>query len=468
MQIIESLVFILTIVILVVLIKSKSIKKQHISPLLLVTLASFTIHIVFESSRWQIYPMYIAVVLVIAMGVFARLRIKEYQNMKAMRIVILITSTIFLLLSGVSSFAFPLYDMPLTSGEFSIGTESFVLIDNDRDEIYGAAGSRKIKIQMWYPAKFTEGYDLVPWLEDGRVVAQALAKDMNLPLFVLDHTELTISNSYREAPISDDSEKYPVVVISHGWRGFRNLHTDIAEELASFGYVVVAIDHTYGSVATVFNDEEIAFLNLDALPERDTTSDFLEYANKLVSTYAGDITLTLNKLEMMNTGDVLSRFAGRLDLTSIGLLGHSTGGGADVAVAINDERIKAVIGMDAWVEPIYESEIEKGLNIPALFLRSGWWEDGLNNSNLLSLIDNSSGGPLLYQIDGTTHYDFSMVYMYSPLTKYMGLTGEVEGDYLVSILENTIITFFDQNLKGVTSVDIENIDELWEEVRKIE
>jgi hypothetical protein len=47
-------------------------------------------------------------------------------------------------------------------------------------------------------------------------------------------------------------------------------------------------------------------------------------------------------------------------MTRIGLLGHSTGG-ADVAVAINDIRIKALVGMDDWVEPIYDDdEIEKG------------------------------------------------------------------------------------------------------------
>ena len=178
-----------------------------------------------------------------------------------------------------------------------------------------------------------------------------------------------MSNSYKEAPIDNAQEQYPVVIISHGWKGFRNLHTDLAEELASLGYVVVGIDHTYGSVATYFSDEDIRYLNLEALPNRETHTDFLANANQLVNTYAGDITLTIDQLENMNSGDISTRFRGKLDLTNIGLLGHSTGAGAGAAVAISDSRIKALIGMDAWVEPICQTEIDKKLNMPSLFFK---------------------------------------------------------------------------------------------------
>ena len=468
MQIFESIVFLLTLAILVFLIKYKLIKKQYMSLLLGITLLSFILHIIFESTRWQIFPLYMTMFLCVGMAIFYIFRFEGFKNKKIIRRIILSLSGFLIIVSGFSSFAFPVSEMPLPSGEFSIGTESFVLTDSSREEMYADVGNRKIKIQFWYPAESTDGYDLVPWLEDGRVVAQALAKDMSLPPFILNHTALIMSNSYKEAPVSNAFDEYPIVVISHGWRGFRNLHTDLAEELASLGYVVVGIDHTYGSVATVFSDEEIAYLNPEALPDRETHSDFLEYANQLVNTYAGDIVLTLDELKKMNTGDVSSRFEGKLDLTNIGLLGHSTGGGADVAVAINDIRIKALIGMDAWVEPIYETEIQKGLDMPALFLRSGSWETGYNNINLLNLIDKSSGSSVLYQIEGTTHSDFSMAYMYSPLTKYLGITGKLSGDELVSIFKDMFVTFFDKNLKDDSSADINNMDEIWEDVRKIE
>jgi hypothetical protein len=432
-----------------------------------VAFITFLLHVVFENSRWQLYPLYLSLFLCffIVLGYF--FLFKSFRNRKLLNITTLLVTGVLILISGISSFSFPIYEIAIPTGDYLIGTQSFVLIDSERMEQYGTEGNRKIRIQMWYPAETVEEYENVPWLEDGKVVAQSLAQDMGLPRFVLDHTELIMSNSYQGAPISETLDEYPVVVISHGWRGFRNLHTDLAEELASLGYIVVNIDHTYGSVATVFSDEETAYLNLDALPNRETNTDFLDYANTLVNTYAGDITLTLDELEKMDAEGSLSMFEGKMDVTKIGLLGHSTGGGADVAVAINDERVKALVGMDAWVEPIYDTEIEKGLDVPALFLRSGSWEIGENNLNLNSLVESNADSSWLYQIDGITHYDFSMAYMYSPLTKYISITGELDGDYLVSILKTVITEFFDKNLKENFTIELNQFDETWEAVRRI-
>ena len=71
-------------------------------------------------------------------------------------------------------------------------------------------------------------------------------------------------------------------------------------------------------------------------------------------------------LKFMNALNV--EFEGKLDLANIGLLGHSTGGGAGVTVAINDDRIKALFSMDSWVEPLDDTDLETGLNIPCVFL----------------------------------------------------------------------------------------------------
>ena len=467
MQIIESIIFLLTIITLVLWVFNKSIRKQYLMILIGLSFLSLILHFVLEDTRWQLYPLYIAGILLIGIAILSLFEIIGFQNKRVFRVIILVLSGLLVIISGISNFVFPMYEIPLPSGDFLIGTESFVLIDENREEFYGEGGQRKIKIQFWYPAESTDGYDLVPWLEDGKVVAQSLATDTGLPSFVLNHTSQIMSNSYREAPINETYSEYPIVVISHGWRGFKNLHTDLAEELASLGYIVVGIDHTYGSVATVFSDDEIAYLNLDALPDRETTSNFLEYANTLVNTYAGDITLTLNELEKMNTGEVLSRFEGKLDLENIGLLGHSTGGGAGAAVAINDDRVKALFGMDSWVEPISDTEIAIGLDIPAIFLRSESWDTGPNNVNLMRLVMQNIDNTRLYQIKGTTHYDFSMAYMYSPLTKNLGMTGELEGDYLVSIFKSMIREFFDQTLKVDNNVGLIEISNPWDELLKL-
>lgn len=468
MQIFESIMYLFTLVGLGILIKFKTIKKQYINSFLVVIFISFLIHLFIENNRWQLIPLFISTGLFVGLASLYIIGFEKIKHIKVIRRIGLISSSLFAVVFALIIYVFPVYEIPIPNGDYLIGTESFILTDPSREEAYASIDTnRKIKIQIWYPSDNVDGYDLIPWLEDGRIVAQGLASDMGLPKFILNHTELISSNSHQRAPISDHLSTYPVVVISHGWRGFRNLHTDLAEELASQGYVVISIDHTYGSVATVFDDNNIAYLNSDALPDRESNDDFLEYANQLVYTYAGDIKLTLDQLEMMNQGLIQSQFEGKLNLSEIGLLGHSTGGGAGVSVALNDSRIKAVFGMDAWVEPIYDIEIDKQLSVPSLFLRSESWETGYNNTNLLALVDQTNSSSYLYQIQGTIHTDFSMAYMYSPITKTLGLTGKLDGDYLVDMLKEMITGFFSEHLYNHQVIEMNKLNENWDEVIKV-
>lgn len=375
------------------------------------------------------------------------------------KVIFITTSTLILLLSLGLIYAFPAGDIPNPSGTYPIGTLTFTVEDEDRLELYteDPLDTRKFAFRIWYPASNTGPNDPIQWI-DAKEISRELAKGIGLPSFVLDQTSEIPSHSYWFTSISDEEENYPVVIVSHGWGGFMSLHTDLAEELASRGYIVVSIDHTYGSVATVFEDE-IVYQNQEALPDREE-ANFLAAANQLVYTYAGDIAKTLDYLEEMNTSET-SFFEGRLDLENIGLIGHSTGGGADVAVALNDDRIDALIGLDAWVEPIQLTEIENGLTIPAVLLRSEAWEVGYNNEHLYALIENSAQARL-YQIDGTTHSDFSMAYMFSPLTGMIGYTGQLEKDYLVQMQKDIMNMFFDEHLKGIinSSIDLSDYDEL--------
>ncbi len=463
MLMIEVLLYVYGFIIAGLLIIKTPLKKNSIIILIGLLVVTLVIHILIGQIRWQLYPLYGGLFLLLLTLVFSF--IKGNQIMHVMKKAIFGVSLVLFIVSIISMLIFPVYAVPTPSGPYLIGTESFVIEDHSRLEIYGDRSNefRQFKIQLWYPAETTDGYERAPWLEDGIDIARGLSQDNNLPFFALDHTAETPSNAYLNAPISSALEQYPVIIISHGWRGFRNLHTDMAEELASIGYFVVAIDHTYGSVATVINDTVI-YLDKSALPWRDSTPDFLDYANRLVNTYAGDIVSTLDFLELMNQ-DVVSRFNQTMDLNTIGLLGHSTGGGASVSVGLNDARIDAIIGFDAWVEPIQETDISQGLNIPTLFLRSQTWETGPNNVTLKSLIEFSPVTPKLYQIDGTTHTDFTMIYMYSPLTKVIGFSGDLEGEYLNHMLKQMVTDFFNNQLRNYPDSAF-NPDQ-WPEVKTI-
>ena len=453
MLILEIFLLLITIVSLYLIMSNRIRNKIVFLSLFGLIVVVSVLNLVFSGLKWQLWLLYVAIDTIIIFGYF--IKIKEVNIKKRILKLVTIVSSIFIVLSGLFVFSFPKYNMPEVSGDYLIGTKTFI-VEDGREEIYtdDPLDTRRIKLQVWYPAETKEGYEQAPWLLDGITISRALSKDFGFPAFALNETAKVLSNSYLDAPISDSHNQYPIVIISHGWRGFRNLHTDFAEELASSGYIVVSIDHTYGSVATVFGEDDVAYLNKDALPSRDSTPDFLDYANRLVSTYGEDVISTIDYLEVLNSDSELSIFEGKLDLTKIGVIGHSTGGGGDVYAALKDDRIAALIGLDAWVESIDSTDISEGLNIPSLFLRSGDWETGENNDNLYALIDSSVGTSWLYQIDGTTHFDFSMVYMFSSLTKLVGFSGSVNSNDLNLILEEVIYNFLDETLRGSTSNNI--------------
>lgn len=457
MNVIEYLIYINVILLLVLNLKKIKISSKQTFVVFCFSGIILYLHFVLNVVRWQFYPVYFVYLFLILLLYFKGYKNKQLMGLKS----VLVNSLLgfFILLSIGLYFAFPMYDLPTPSGEFELGTTTYVIEDIDREEQYSDQEFRRFKIQIWYPAETVDGYIQAPWLEGGITVSRALAKDNGLPFFVLDHSSKIMSHSFYDAPLQESDTTFPVIIISHGWRGFSTLHTDFAEELASLGYIVVSIDHTYGSVATMFTEDDFAYLNLDALQPRDVNPDFLIDANLLVNTYAQDIISTIDYLEELNI-DSNSMFYNTIDFDRLGLLGHSTGGGAGVQAALLDGRIDAVLGLDSWVEPIGVTDLSNGLEIPSLFLRSGQWETGENNSYLYTLIQNSVPSNL-YQINGTTHFDFAMVYMYSSLTKFIGFSGSVDSSDLTFMLKDIITSYFDHTLKEEPiDLEIDSYDEI--------
>lgn len=111
-------------------------------------------------------------------------------------------------------------------------------------------------------------------------------------------------------PTTPAEQPYPVVVISHGFNSDRTTYAYLAEHLASHGYVVVMPEHS-GS-----NGQQIA----DLLRGRaQNVIDRTEFIDRPL-----DISYILDQLEKSSIPD--ARFKGSLNLSKVGILGHSYGG----------------------------------------------------------------------------------------------------------------------------------------------
>ena len=424
-------------------------KLVHFIPV--ITTALISLHLVLEGYRWQMVPLYtmagiLLLISLVKMRSSATFDFHRVSWAAAGRILTLV-------LLGIAStppILLPVPNISKPSGPYSVGTRSFVLTDNSRLELYsGQQEPRKFMVQVWYPAS-PENSQKAPWANNAPIFARAFSDFFELPKFFLDHLALVYPPAYQDAPLALSSNPYPIIMFSHGWNGFAAQNTGQALELASRGYIVVGMQHTYGAVVTVFPDGKIAYNNPNALPSGLPDEEYDPAARILADQWARDIAFALDFLTAQS-GNPKSPFYKRLNLEKVGAYGHSTGGGAAIQFCGTDSRCKAVLGMDPFMTPVSEDVMEKGLPQPALFMFSQSGVDNVaskNNRLFKHFHENIDPVTLVIGIEGTAHYDFGDIPMLSPVAHQLGLKGPIKMKRVTEIIQAYLIAFYDLTLNG--------------------
>lgn len=165
---------------------------------------------------------------------------------------------------------------------------------------------------------------------------------------------------------------FPVVIFSHGLGGSREGYEYLGRHWASHGYVSVHLQHA-GSDEAVWRD--VAPSERTAAMRRAT----LKPGNAIDR--ARDVSFAIDQLEKLNREE--SPFQNHLDLTRIGVAGHSFGAHTTLTVAgqnyasragartsLTDPRVKAAIPMSAPV-PANKSNLDAvydAIKIPCLHM----------------------------------------------------------------------------------------------------
>ncbi|MFN2286419.1 MAG: alpha/beta hydrolase family protein [Anaerolineae bacterium] len=446
MRFFEASTVVLTLALLVVT-WVRALRKQHALGIGLAGVSGLclVVHLLLEGYRWQMLPAYATTV-----GLISVTLVPHRNEEKPPKRAGLILALVGLILGAALLILLPVPRFPRPSGPYPIGTVTYHWIDASRVEIYGNApgGPRELMVQVWYPAEPTRGRP-ERWLAGGVTTSRAMAAWSRFPRFLIDQTALAYTHAHAGAPISDHQAVYPVVIYVHGWGGFRNINPDQIEALVSHGYVVVSADHTYGALITIFPDGRVAPNDPRALRGDGSAEDDDQASQILVQTYAADARFVLDQMAQLNAADPDGRFTGRLDVEHVGFFGHSTGGGAVVQVCAEDPRCQAVLGMDAWVEPVADEVIVQGLTQPLLMMNSATWgNDGENYTRQRQLYDAMRNTAYFVTIDGTTHYDFVAVPAISPLAPLLGVKGPLPARRVMEINETYLVAFFDKHLRG--------------------
>jgi len=423
-------------------------RSRVVSVILVLTGAA---QVVLEGFRWQLSPMFIAAgLLIITLG-----RSLFMQDHRRPPRGLLIASLVLGVLSLAAGWLVPVPKPYPISGPYQVGTIIFPLKDESRTEIYAAEPDqpREIMVQVWYPAAPMEENRRAIWMEDAAAAGPAIAEYIRLPSFSLSHLKYLKANAFLDAPVIPGGEQFPVLLLAHGWSGFKELHIYQVEELASHGYVVAAINFTYAAMMTVFPDGRQIPRNDDILPEGVSEEEYDLASNRLVRQWAEDIGFLLDELDVMNQSGVNWALSERLDLSRVGVFGHSTGGGATVEFCAMDSRCKAALMMDLWAEPVSASVISAGLSQPYLLMHSASWvnvdDPSRNFQRIGELVQASSGEGIEFVIEGTQHWDFTSLPMLSPLASSLGLKGPIPGIRGLEIIDAYTLAFFNHELLGL-------------------
>jgi hypothetical protein len=210
------------------------------------------------------------------------------------------------------------------------------------------------------------------------------------------------------------------------------------------------VQHTYGAAVTVFEDGTIAKNNPAALPEGAPDEEYEKAAQKLVDQWAGDLGFALDFLTEQNN-DSASPFYGSLDISRVGVYGHSTGGGAAIQICGTDMRCKAILGQVPFMRPVSYEVLQNGVSQPSFFMFSQAWADltdSRNNQLFGPFYANSTETYGAVFIEGTDHYDFSDIPLLSPLAPQLKLKGPINGKRVTVIVNDYLLSFFEATLNG--------------------
>ena len=263
-------------------------------------------------------------------------------------------------------------------GEYKIGVRTLDFVNKNQIDVLktkdnpDARYDRALKVEVWYPAALSAGQsELVSYEE-----VMGTANDPKRPLIPFTFQ----GRASRDAAPLASAGTFPLIVVSHGYVGSRYLLTYLTENLASKGYVVVAIDHA-----------------------ESTFRDAAGFTSTLLNR-SKDILFVLNQMADLGKAGGKDKLAGLLDANHTGIIGYSMGGygvlnvagagycegfakafggmtGGSKAIEVRttgnadyeknfDPRIKAVVAFAPWgmERGVWDTESLKGLKLPTFFV----------------------------------------------------------------------------------------------------
>jgi predicted dienelactone hydrolase len=237
--------------------------------------------------------------------------------------------------------------LPAPTGNRPVGSTAVYLKDTSRpDPWVPSVPYRELMVSLFYPTD-SPG-PKTRYLTAAESAALLSGSGLDVPP---DWLTTMVTNSVADArPVGSH---LPLVVLSPGYTKPRATLSALAEDLASHGYAVALVGHTYENTGTSFPDGRFAGCASCEVPHD------AAFWTKLELGRAADVSFVLDSLTHSK------KWAPLLDASRIGMAGHSMGGASTLPTMVADPRIKAGMDIDGTTEvPL----TPPGLSRPFMFV----------------------------------------------------------------------------------------------------
>jgi alpha-beta hydrolase superfamily lysophospholipase len=349
--------------------------------------------------------------------------------------------------------------LPKPTGALAVGTTVAYLTDSSRKDAEFSTG-RPINVQLWYPAAAAAGAT-AGYLADSGLLASYLRNQY----YGVDSAALLAwgklpTHSHLDTPPLGGT--HPLVAFSVGLGVARANYTSIAEELASYGYIVALVESPLQGFMVRPDHREVL----------DTIGRFGEAPahRQGVASWSKDISFVLDQLRARRVPSASVRIASTVDWSRVGAFGHSSGGLVAIAACERDSRVRVCVDMDGGMaapdkQPLADF-VTRGVSKPTLLLRAQplyddttfarrgttrekWEKQAESGRIALDEFAARSGANLrVAHVAGAGHFSFTDAPFVMPtaLTRFGGRIIRAERGW--TLITTVLRTYFDAEFRG--------------------
>jgi dienelactone hydrolase len=382
-----------------------------------------------DGAQWQLVPWQVLAVSVAAAAAFRRWRpghSRRWRRATGRGVLV-----VGLALGGLALLTAFVPALPKPSGPHQVGSEIFRWTDNRRPETLTANPSdrRQVIAQAWYPTDTSSG-KAVPYFEAQRHLPGSIG---GLPSFMFASFGSVSTHATLGTAISRHQEKWPVLLLSPGLAIPREQYTALAADLASRGYVVIALSAPYESAVSVLSGGHVVGQTTHPDVMGPPPHPAIE---RLIDIRAADASFALDQLSRLTQLAPPSPLAGHLDLHHVGIIGHSIGGATAVQVVATDPRFKVAVNLDG---KLFGAQSDAHLNRPLLWIQSDGPQTVEYTQGRDRLLSRLRDRGALTTIRGSVHIGFTDDPSYlTPVGR--DVIGPVSGIGSISLADMTAMT----------------------------